>query len=160
MEDKNMTVNSVERAWEEANKIMPNDYEQDMESSNRAGYPIYRSNVEYYDYICDLGDRLEVNLKDGSKSVNIWIVPEEQGEDVEVTVTATKTGEVRTYTTYAEFRDECRFFLSSGARSDSNEQHYEKIIRSLREIGEDDVKVETLRGGLVITFTYKKWSRR
>lgn len=68
-----MTVQSKEQAWNEANKIIPNDYTEDAEASARAGYPIYRSNVEYYDYICDLGSCLEVNLKAGNKTVRINI---------------------------------------------------------------------------------------
>ncbi len=67
-----MKAMNKQQAWSEADKIIQNDYMQDYESSERAGYPIYRSVVEYYDYICDLGDRLEVNLANG-KSINIWI---------------------------------------------------------------------------------------
>ena len=69
-----MKVTSKQEAWNKVNEIFPTDYEQDLGSSDRAGYPIYRSTAEghYYDYICDLGNRLEVNLPDG-KSVNIWI---------------------------------------------------------------------------------------
>lgn len=42
--------------------------------STRAGYPIYRSTAEshYYEYIYDVGCRLEVNLLTG-ESINIWI---------------------------------------------------------------------------------------
>lgn len=59
-----MTVNSKQEAWNKVNEIFPTAYEQDMGSSERAGYPIYRSTSEghYYDYICDLGSSLEVNL--------------------------------------------------------------------------------------------------
>lgn len=69
-----MKVTSKQEAWNKVNEIFPTDYEQDLGSSDRAGYPIYRSTAEghYYDYICDLGNRLEVNLPDG-KSVDIWI---------------------------------------------------------------------------------------
>lgn len=69
-----MKVTSKQEAWNKVNEIFPTDYEQDLGSSDRAGYPIYRSTAEghYYDYICDLGNRLEVNLPDG-KSANIWI---------------------------------------------------------------------------------------
>lgn len=69
-----MKVTSKQEAWNKVNEIFPTDYEQDMGSSDRAGYPVYRSTAEghYYDYICDLGNRLEVNLPDG-KSANIWI---------------------------------------------------------------------------------------
>ncbi len=70
-----MTVSSIEQAWEKANEIFPTDYTKDESSSLRAGYPIHRSTAEghYYDYICDLGNRLEVNLSTG-ESINIWIV--------------------------------------------------------------------------------------
>ena len=67
-----MKVKNINEAWNEANKIMPNDYLKDEEASVRAGYPIYRSTINHYDYICDLGDRLEVNLANG-QTVNIWI---------------------------------------------------------------------------------------
>ena len=71
-------VKTVQEAWDMANKIFPTDYNKDEESSERAGYPIYRSSVEYYDYICDLNDRLEINLKNGNKTINIWIVGEQE----------------------------------------------------------------------------------
>ncbi len=153
-----MKVRTMEEAWAKVNEIFPTDYMKDDESSQRAGYPIYRSTAEghYYDYICDLNDRLEVNIAEGNQSINIWVVTEEQGEDVEVTVTA-ESGETRVYKTYAEFRKEFRFFLSSGRRYEDNEIHYEKIIQSLREINEDGIKTETHRSGLTAVFTYKKW---
>lgn len=76
---KRIEVTSKQEAWEIVNQIFPSDYTEDMDSKERAGYPVYRSNVEYYDYICDLGDRLEVNLKNGCKTINVWIVePEEK----------------------------------------------------------------------------------
>ena len=74
-----MKVKNINEAWNEANKIIPNDYLKDEEASARAGYPIYRSTINHYDYICDLGDRLEVNLANG-QTVNIWI--EEDKEEV------------------------------------------------------------------------------
>lgn len=67
-----MKVKNIQQAWNEADNLIPNDYMKDYEASERAGYSIYRSTVEYYDYICDLGDRLEVNLASG-ESINIWI---------------------------------------------------------------------------------------
>lgn len=71
-----MKVTSKQEAWNKVNEIFPTDYEQDLGSSDRAGYPIYRSTAEghYYDYICDLGNRLEVNLDSSNlATVNIWI---------------------------------------------------------------------------------------
>ena len=65
-------VNSVSAAWAKVNEVFPTDYNEDENSSARADYPVFRSSVEYYNYICDLGDRLEVNLESG-ETVNIWI---------------------------------------------------------------------------------------
>lgn len=82
-----MKANTIQEAWNMANKIFPTDYEKDEASSQRAGYPIYRSTAEghHYDYICDLNDRLEVNLSTG-KTVNIWIQeaqePEKKEEEI------------------------------------------------------------------------------
>lgn len=64
-------VRTKDEAWDKVNEIFPTDYDKDEASSIRAGYPIYRSRVEYCNYICDLGARLEVNL--GSTTINIWI---------------------------------------------------------------------------------------
>ena len=76
-----MKVKTASEAWTEAARIFPTDWQKDEESSARAGYPIYRSTAEghYYDYICDLNDRLEVNLSTG-KTVNIWIEGEPEQE--------------------------------------------------------------------------------
>ena len=69
-----MKVNSKEAAWNEANKIFPTDYELDQHRSENAGYGIYFSTADGINaWISDLGDRLEVNLPDGS-SVNIWVM--------------------------------------------------------------------------------------
>ncbi len=71
-------VASHEEAWQKANEIFPTDYEKDEVASERAGYPIYRSTATdagIADWISDLGVRLELNLKNGTKSLNIWITP-------------------------------------------------------------------------------------
>lgn len=72
-----MTVTSKRKAWQAADALMPTDYEKDEARTAGAGYPIYYSTADGVNaYICDLGDRLEVNLPDGS-SVNIWVKAEE-----------------------------------------------------------------------------------
>ncbi len=73
-----MIVNTKEQAWVEANRIFPTDYEKDAEASEIAGYDIYRHyELNHYNRICDLGDRLEVLTGEyGEKVVNIWIEPE------------------------------------------------------------------------------------
>lgn len=74
-----MTVSSKERAWEEANKMFPTDYDKDYESSEKAGYPIYRHHeLNYYNRICDLGSRLEIIVND--VVTNIWIEEDTQEE--------------------------------------------------------------------------------
>lgn len=154
-----MTVKTIKEAWEAADKLFPTDYQKDEESSQRAGYSIYRSTAadHFHFYICDLNDRLEVNLD--NESINIWIREEEQGEDVEVTVIA-RSGESRTYHTYAEYRKDFRFFWSSGQENtyeDGTEKHFEKIIQALRVVNEDDAKLESHRNGLTTIFTFKKF---
>lgn len=73
-----MTVRNIKAAWEEADKIFPTDYIKDEEASLKAGYSVYRSTaINNSSYICDLGDRLEINLANG-KTTNIWIIPEQK----------------------------------------------------------------------------------
>ncbi len=84
-----LKVKNMAEAWELANQIFPTDYEKDEERSLRAGYPIYGSTAEgrHYDYICDLNDRLEINLADGNRTVNIWIEntdAEQRAKDEEI----------------------------------------------------------------------------
>lgn len=74
-------VKTDSEAWTLCNSIFPTDYEYDSSRSNGAGYPTYGSTSAtlphaYYNYICDLGDRLELNLCGEnweSDTVNIWI---------------------------------------------------------------------------------------
>ncbi len=92
-----MKAHSIQEAWNMANEIFPTDYEKDEEGSQRAGYPIYRSTAEgrHYDYICVLNARLEVNLADGNRSINIWIESdcnESTGESVEAMQTVKELG--------------------------------------------------------------------
>ena len=54
----------------------------DHEASKKAGYAIYRDLEEYYNYICCLGDRLEVNLKEGNQTINLWILQNSTESDV------------------------------------------------------------------------------
>ena len=69
---KSIHVSTLADAWNVTNALFPTDYAQDESSSSRAGYPVYRSTADghHYDYICDLGNRLEVNLSTG-ETVNI-----------------------------------------------------------------------------------------
>lgn len=82
------------QAWHEADKLISYDYLKDNEASKKAGYTIYRSRVNHYDYICDLGDRLEVNLANG-QTVNIWI--EQQNTIEEYAECEASTITIRSY---------------------------------------------------------------
>lgn len=79
---KNYKFGLIQKAWAKVNEIFPTDYEYDVQRSKRAGYDVYSSTAEghYYDYICILGDRLEVNLSNGD-TVNVWYGCED-GEDM------------------------------------------------------------------------------
>ena len=66
-----MKATTMREAFEIAyNKIGAMEF--DREASKNAGYKVYRSTKAYYDYVCDLEERLEVNYANG-KSENIWI---------------------------------------------------------------------------------------
>lgn len=73
-----MKVTTVKEAWNMASRIFPYDYVLDEQRSERAGYKIYMSTTfpDGYAWICDLGDRLELNYSNGS-SENIWIEEKE-----------------------------------------------------------------------------------
>ena len=43
---KSYTVKNRTEAWKKAAEIFPTDWEEDTFSSNRAGYPVYRSNID------------------------------------------------------------------------------------------------------------------
>jgi hypothetical protein len=63
----------------------------DHEASKTAGYEVYRDIEEHYNYICCLGDRLEVNLKEGNQTINLWIKPEDDCRENYRTYELTKT---------------------------------------------------------------------
>lgn len=68
-----MTATNKKQAWEIVDEIFPTDYTENTIKTKNAGYPIYDSNLgDEHGYICDLGDRLEVNLANG-KTINVWI---------------------------------------------------------------------------------------
>ncbi len=65
------TAWSTAHAWAIADELFPGDYAKDEQSSERAGYPIYRATNEgSRAYICDLNTGLEINYDDGSSQ---WI---------------------------------------------------------------------------------------
>ena len=71
-QNRRRTASTVGEAWEIVNSIFPGDYAEDAASTARAGYPVFRGTADRRAYVCDLGDRLEVNLPKG-RSINVWI---------------------------------------------------------------------------------------
>lgn len=52
-----------QEAWREADRLFPTDYIKDEQSTEAAGYPIYRSTAEGNgSWISDLGTSLELNI--------------------------------------------------------------------------------------------------
>lgn len=162
-----MKVKSMNEAWNKANEIFPTDYAQDTKSSERAGYPVYRSTAEghFYDYICDLGDRLEINLSNG-ETINIWVEDEpveavEETEQVKdesyfkVAVKAMKSGEIKEFTV-DDFIDKIRFFWSSGEQSDF-EKKLDAMCAALKATDNHGDAMETIYSGLVIKVIYYRW---
>lgn len=68
-------VESRQEAIDLINKHYPLTYELEADSKERAGYPIYRSEEEYYTYFCDLGCRIELNLASGETVNYYWKTP-------------------------------------------------------------------------------------
>lgn len=67
------TVNSKQEAWNMVNSLIDWDYEQNMQATENAGYPIYMSTRKDHDaWISDLNTSLEINTPDG-KSTRIVI---------------------------------------------------------------------------------------
>lgn len=83
-----LRAKSFYEAWMMASEIFPTKFEQDEAGSQNAGYPIYRSTSEnlpnaHYNYICDLGNSLEINLCGPnweSKTIRISIEPPQKPE--------------------------------------------------------------------------------
>lgn len=67
-----ISVESLKEAWECFNSLFGWNVFCDESSSEHAGYKIYRDRADFNKWVSDLGNRLEVNTKDG-KSINIWI---------------------------------------------------------------------------------------
>lgn len=79
------TFKSEFDAWKWVHNRFPGTpWYLDHESSERAGYKIYRDTEEFYNYVCELGNRLEVNLKEDNRTINLWIEKEEPEKEPEI----------------------------------------------------------------------------
>lgn len=100
-----MRVSSVNEAWEVVGSIFQCDYCQDTAASQRAGYPVYRSEASEA-WISDLGSRIEVNYEDG-RTINVWI--DEETQETQEAKETQKAQEVRTEKTLSiDFETEKR----------------------------------------------------
>jgi hypothetical protein len=80
-----MKATSIKQAWQMADEIFPTDYIKDYTKSANAGYDIYVSTAAGTNaWISDLGSRLEVNLMDEGKTVNIWIEEEPEFKEYQL----------------------------------------------------------------------------
>lgn len=168
MKTTNYHVNSISAAWAKVNEVFPADYSKDENSSARAGYPVFRSSVEYYNYICDLGDRLEVNLESG-ETVNIWIdeaeemeaaveMPKKENSEgyIEIQLTAAKSGETKQFNEYEEFIENWRFWFAAGKPYKSDEETFAKMVESLKAFYVDGASLKILLNGLYVTMIFHR----
>lgn len=164
-------VNSVSAAWAKVNEVFPTDYNKDENSSARAGYPVFRSSVEYYNYICDLGDRLEVNLENG-ETINIWIdateeteaaaaveMPEKENSEeyIEILLTAKESGKTKQFDKYEEFIENWRFWFAAGKPYKTDEETFAQMVESLKAFYVDGASLEILLNGLYVKMIFHRW---
>ena len=72
-----ITVKNKAEAWDLFSRLFPKwTIGLDAESSERAGYDTYRDENEFYNYVCDLGDHLEINIKEGNQTERIYFEAE------------------------------------------------------------------------------------
>ena len=136
-----MTVKNINEAWAKVNEIFPTDYSEDVAASERAGYKIYRSSINHYDYICDLGDRLEINFSDDT-TVNIWV----ETEEVEEVKTVEKKEMIRT-------KDYDGFYKTKNIHTALN--RFSKKYPCVADFAEfDEFKEEAIIPSLPITDKY------
>lgn len=134
MKTSHVHTRSREEAWIEADSVFPCDYMHDSARSARAGYDTYFStSPDVYAWISDLGDRLEVNLPDGS-TVNIWIdEPEEETAADAMTAEEAAEDEAEAF---ARFQDAVYDALSADLPED--------FAETVEEIPADDDAAETV----------------
>ncbi len=147
-------VKTKQEAWEMVDQIFPTDYSEDPGSRERAGYPIYRSPIEYYDYICDLGCRLEINLKQGNRTINIWIAEEEEPEVPELPSSEDiKEAASNQYTFEPEMVQLVRVFVSGG-RFDSEAS--QRVYKTMRKVADDRCWLYQIASDVVVGYCEDK----
>lgn len=72
MKTEHFHVTSTNEAWGLATEVFGVSCSIDQTATDIAGYKIFRGNTDAACWISDLGNRLELNMSDGS-TINIWI---------------------------------------------------------------------------------------
>lgn len=132
-----MKATSYNEAWTMAREIFPTPMQKDERSSKTAGYSVYRSTDfdRFYCYICDLGDRLEINLDDG-RTINIWIKPEEEEAQELQTILEANTAAQKFGAITPAFRITNRIYLEFAIDGDySSNENESRIYNGLKVAG-------------------------
>lgn len=139
---------SMDKAWHYVN-LCYGKFEKDEDSTDRAGYPIYRNVENSAFYVCDLNDRLELNYANG-KSENYWI---DKYANIHFFVEVVQTGYIREFEYHDELIRDIRFWWASGKGDSEIEQKIEKTVDYLLSI-DYDVNVEFIWSGLKFTIKH------
>ena len=129
-------------AWKWIKEMFPNiKWEFDKESSERAGYKTYRDTNEFYNYICMLNDRVEVNLKKGNHTINLWI----EKEEPDVKASEPSTWYKLTNSEVARICNRLYTVVEAAAKADNDKGTYDNIY----EIMEDLKLIDRLRNPVI-----------
>lgn len=152
---KRIEVKTLQDAWDMVNKFFPDDYEPDSDSIERAGYEIYRSVKEYYNYICNLGDRLEINLKEGNRTINIWIVPEETEKMTSYLPTKEdiKEAAAHQYTFEPETVQLIRIFVHGDIFASEASR---RVYNSMRKVADDNYWLNSIASDVAVAYCEDK----
>ena len=147
-----MKAKSINEAWGLVNEIFETDYIKDEQASQNAGYPVYWTTAAGKNaWISDLGDRLEVNQN--GKSINIWIVDEQEPETAEefrkekvvraeLTTEHATTAETVTKTVKAEVRLSAEVSFSEIVRfQDEVKKLYSEAIKAIKADNYLDIEI-------------------
>lgn len=126
-------------AWEWIKNNYPNtNWKYDKESSERAGYRTYRDTEEFYNYVCMLGDRLELNLKEGNQTINLWI---KEDEILDVKADEPRTWYKLSDSEVARICNRIYIVVAAAANNDNNRGSFDNMY----EIMEDLKLIDRLR---------------
>ncbi len=140
MTDKK-TFKSEFQAWEWIKEMFPAiTWKYDKESSERAGYKTYRDENEFYNYICMLNDRVEVNLKECNRTINLWLKKEE-----DVKAEESRTWYKLSNSEVARICSRIYTVVAAAAKEDNNRGSFDNMY----DIMEDLKLIDRLRNSVI-----------